>query len=546
VKVNMLDPSLFRRAILAGCANLVRFREEINRLNVFPVPDGDTGTNMSLTIQSAARQMESLRQSDSVGELAEALALGALMGARGNSGVILSQLLRGIGQGLAGRKTASKTDLARALQVGVDVAVKAVMRPVEGTILTVAKSLAQGYRLANTGDLRAALEEALRQAHSTLAKTPEMLPVLAQAGVVDAGGKGLIVFMEGILAGFKGEEIPMDSPPPPMVQGKPSVAGQSLVQPLEYRYCTEMIIKGHDLDLDDLRQRLEPMGDSLLVVGTNRVAKIHIHTNNPGAVFSVSCERGTLHDIKVDNMEDQHRDAEKGNLESASSAVQMAVEEMAYGVVAVAAGEGLARVLFSLGVHEVVSGGQTMNPSTEDLVAAIRRINAPVVYLLPNNKNIILAAEQAKGLVSEKQVAVIPTRSIPQGIAALLSFEPDISVENNIARMQASARSVQTGEITFAIRDSQLEEMSIKAGEILGLQDGKVVEKGAGVEEVVLRLLDRMVGNGGEIATLYYGAGVTQSEAVNLLERISNMYPHLELELHSGGQPIYYYIISVE
>ncbi|KKM12963.1 hypothetical protein SY88_01260, partial [Clostridiales bacterium PH28_bin88] len=435
----------------AGCGHLGAHKEEVNALNVFPVPDGDTGTNMWLTMQAAVKEMEK-SQGQSVGELAAALSMGALMGARGNSGVILSQLLRGFSHVVEGKDYLTANDLARGFQGGVDVAYKAVMKPVEGTILTVAKAFARGYQGGLNQGMRIseALGFALSQAEKTLEQTPRMLPVLAQAGVVDAGGKGLILILEGVYRSLLGLEVAGYGDT--ILRENRGQAGLptrfDLQEEITFLYCTELVVQGEHLSLNEIRQRLEPLGDCVLVVGTAQVAKIHIHTNEPGEVLNITGSYGSMHHLKIDNMRDQHQETLNGVGEPPDAGPFPPKDT---GVVAVAAGEGLVRVLKSLGADEVVSGGQTMNPSTEDLVAGINRIKAARVIVLPNNKNIILAAEQAKGLVN-KEVAVVPTRSFPQGLAAMLAYDPELPLEDNREGMTTAARRVRTGEVTFAVR----------------------------------------------------------------------------------------------
>ncbi|HHY36750.1 MAG TPA: DAK2 domain-containing protein [Firmicutes bacterium] len=555
MQLHFLEGPHLRQMLLAGAALLQEKKEEINSLNVFPVPDGDTGTNMSLTMTAAVREVEKAK--GELGSIAGALANGSLMGARGNSGVILSQLFRGFAAGLEGKVKASPLDFALALQEGVKTAYRGVMKPVEGTILTVAKEGAQAALAAarRGGDILAVLESTIRQAELTLERTPEILPVLKEAGVVDAGGKGLICILQGALLGLKGEDLAGLSLPPEAPHPVPEGTGEGQVA-LAYQYCTEFIIKGHGLDLEKIRLQLSELGDSLIAVGTGELVKIHIHTNHPGQALEIGLAQGTLHDVKIDNMAEQHREVLAAQpQEPAGSEPESAPQDTAgtgedeaedgIGVIAVALGEGIAAILESLGAERVVDGGQTMNPSTEDLVRSIEKSRYNKVILLPNNKNIILAAQQAQAL-AEKEVVVVPSKSIPQGIAALLAFDPEADLETNGREMTAAMEGIKTGEVTYAVRDSSFNGQKIRAGDILGLLDGKLSVMGKEPAEVVLKLLAEMVEDSGEILTIYYGEGVSSTAARELADRIRETYPQCEVEVYEGGQPLYYYIVAVE
>lgn len=536
-----LDALQLKKMILAGSENLAANKEAVDELNVFPVPDGDTGTNMSLTLLAAAREVEKL-ENPTMKSLAQALATGALMGARGNSGVILSQLFRGFAQVLEGNETVDAKILAKAAQNAVNVAYKAVIKPVEGTILTVAKAAARGAKEAaqKEDDCLKVLSIALSYAQQALEKTPEMLPALAQAGVVDAGGKGLCLILEGAINGLIYDNLnPADlagdtMTPASSVVAKEDVGAVSKSDSIAYRYCTEFLIKGTGLSQELIRRALEPLGDSLLVVGTDTVTKVHIHTNQPGKVLDYAIGWGTLHDIKIDNMEEQQeKKQEKAALKN-------------IGIVAVTSGEGLSEILKSLGCDVIVSGGQSMNPSTLDLVDGIRKANAKEVFILPNNKNIILTAEQAKELVDDIKVTIIPTKTFPQGMAALLAFNPEADAEENRAKMLEAINNIKSGELTYAVRDSQYNGFDIKQGEILGILEGQIVNKGENVLDVGLELVDEMIKEEGELLTLFYGNEVQREEAEAFGERIAEKYPDLEIEIHYGGQPLYYYIIALE
>lgn len=546
-----LDALRLQKMFLAGSQNLAANKDIVDALNVFPVPDGDTGTNMSLTLLAAVREVERI-QNLNIKSLSQAMATGALMGARGNSGVILSQLFRGFSQVLEGTEQVDSKALAAAAQSAVEVAYKAVIKPVEGTILTVAKAAAKGAKEAASagGDCAKVISEALRFAQAALERTPQMLPALAQAGVVDAGGKGLCLIIEGALNGLLDENL-----------ASPDLAGDTLitlpgkienkavfeaeVKELAFRYCTELIIKGNGLSQELIRRALEGWGDSLLVVGNDNITKIHIHTNNPGKVLEYAVSLGTLHDIKIDNMEEQHQERLLHGDE-----IPLSVEEIkpskAAGIVAVSVGQGLIDILKSLGADVVVSGGQTMNPSTEDLVAGIKEVNAKQVYVLPNNKNIILAAEQAAELLEDTEVVVIPSKTFPQGMAALLAFDPEGTKEDNQAKMNAALQNVRSGELTYAVRDSQYNGWEIRAGEFLGMSEGNLVAKGDSLIEVARELISEMAKEGGELLSLFYGSEVEPKEAEFLRAELAKDYPELEIEIHSGGQPLYYYIIALE
>ncbi|NMA68789.1 MAG: DAK2 domain-containing protein, partial [Desulfitobacterium sp.] len=467
----------------AGAKVLEQNKDHVDALNVFPVPDGDTGTNMNFTIQSAVKDGEKT-SGDSVGEVAAASSMGSLMGARGNSGVILSQLLRGIAKGLEGHKEINAQQLAHALQMGVDTAYKAVMRPVEGTILTVAKEVAKGAQASakTGGDPLSVLKDAYLRGEETLAKTPEMLPTLKQAGVVDAGGKGYLLIISGWIAALEGQEI-SDEPlteSAPITSEAPLMRGITQVEALEWPYCTEFLVKGKDLPVEKIRQDLTDKGDSLLVVGTEEVVKIHIHVKNPGKILDYAIQYGALHEVAIHNMLAQNEamaHSQKGEEISnpaANNPTPMVEEQEEHGVVAVAMGEGIADVLKSFGVNEVIFGGQTMNPSTENILEAVQKVNAKNVYILPNNGNIVMAARQVQDVVKDRNVIVIPTKSIPQGISALVNYNPHGTVEENTQEMEEAFPLIQSGEVTYAVRNSQYGDLEIEEGDILGLVEGEI------------------------------------------------------------------------
>ncbi|HWJ02037.1 MAG TPA: DAK2 domain-containing protein [Verrucomicrobiae bacterium] len=526
--------------LIVGSQALEKQKQVVDALNVFPVPDGDTGTNMHLTVQSAAREVSGLKN-PTVTQVAAAASMGSLMGARGNSGVILSQLFRGLAKGLEGKNVATAKDLAAALQNGVDTAYKAVMKPVEGTILTVSRETAKGAQAAakQDDDVLVVLEKALRHGLDALEKTPDLLPTLKQAGVVDAGGKGFLVILEGWIAALGGQEVqPLSVQPAPTRNIVPEVSLEEIV----FQYCTEFIVKGSKLNLDRIKGDLIDHGDCLLVVGTEDVAKIHIHTNHPGRILEYCVKLGDLHQVQIHNMREQS-EAKAHAAKEDEPVVEVPQKEI--GIVAIAVGDGLVEVFRSLGVDEIIHGGQTMNPSTEDLVSAINRVPAKQVFILPNNGNIILAAQQAKTLV-EKQVHVVPTKSIPQGIAATLAFDPEGTYEGNAEAMDNSFGSMKSGEVTYAVRDSQFDGHEISAGDILGLIDDKISLTGQEPVALTLELVDKMGGQKADLISVFYGQDVEEGTADRLADELRQRFPKSEVEVHRGGQPLYYYIISVE
>ena len=519
-----------------AAAVLAANKDQVNALNVFPVPDGDTGTNMYLTLTAAVQEAEAV--SSPLSEVALAAYTGSLMGDRGNSGVILSQFFRGLGTAWAGLDEAGPKDLARAFEAAATTAYKAVMKPVEGTMLTVARFAADGAlacaRQGNT--VETVLAAALAAARTALEKTPDMLPVLREAGVVDAGGQGVVHILEGALASLREQD-------PLLVQ---TVVDKSPLAPkdvydsgsdLAYTYCTELIVKGFNLSDETIKQKITPLGDSLLVVGGTDVIKVHIHTNNPGQVLEELLPFGSLHNIEIDNM------AEQKNQFQASPAV--AEELKPQGVVTVALGLGMKSIFEGLGADVVVSGGQTMNPSTEELLEAIAKVPAAKVLVLPNNKNIVLAAEQA-GEMADREVEVIPTTSMAQGIGAMVAFNPDTGVEDNVQAMNSAASKVTTAEITYAIRTTKLNGRDISAGDIMGLVDGELQVVGKEIDDVALKVLDQIVRPTNELITLFSGEEINQDEAESLLAVIETRFPHCDVELHQGGQPMNYYLIAID
>ncbi len=551
--LNVIQGTELKQMLQAAAQHLTNEKERVNDLNVFPVPDGDTGTNMALTITAAVKELDAL-ETDSAAKVAAAVARGSLMGARGNSGVILSQFFRGFSDGLKGISQAGGIDIARALTKASQTTYRAVMKPVEGTMLTVGREAAEAAQAA-AEDNQSALEvwnAALKVAKKTLADTPKMMPVLREAGVVDAGGDGLVCILEGALAGLKGEvavetlTVPASAPPeerkePAAVEreeGITRIDGQ-----LVNHYCTEFLIKGQSFDIEAIRGRLEPEGDSMLVVGDEELVKVHIHTDHPGKVLEYCGTLGELTDIKIDNMKLQNESITTDD--KTAEHEEPKGEPKPIGLVAVVPGAGLAEIFESLGVDVVVTGGQTMNPSTEELVAAVEQVHAHHVIVLPNNKNVIFSAQQARELV-DFPVRVIPTRSVPQGIGALMKLDPEGSLEDNVSEMEDGMRQVLTGEVTYAVRATRAGDLQIEEEDIIGLVEGKITAAGGSVSEVTLGVLNRMVDEDSSVISLYTGENQDFSEAEQFAEVVTNTFPDCEVELYHGGQPLYYYIVSVE
>jgi len=528
-----------KHLLQVGLAWLERHQQAINALNVYPVPDGDTGTNMLLTMQSACQEIQNSPLQE-VGVIAQMAAHGALMGARGNSGVILSQILRGFARGLEGLAAFDSLQLASALREGANTAYKGVIKPVEGTILTVARESADAAARAATAsrDLRYVLDQIVREARASVSRTPTLLKVLAEAGVVDAGGQGLLTLLEGMLRHLQGEQIEIDHA---LVA---AVDLHALHPDNEEGYGDDVqfIIHGEGLNVEEIRDRISAMGESALIVGDSRAIKVHVHAPDPGPAISYGASVGSLSRVIVENMQEQYQ----GFIMSKSQAPAAPEQPLSgIGTVTVTPGPGLSKVFESLGASAIVSGGQTMNPSTEDLLQAVERIPADEVIILPNNKNIVMAAEQAK-LLSEKKVEVVRTASVPQGIAALLALNYQADLETNARLMAEAIESVGTAEVTTAIRSAQIDGIQVREGETIGLINGKLEVKGASPEEVILAALARMNADECEIVTLYYGEAVDEDTAQELAAAIANAYPHQEVEVVDGGQPHYPYILSVE
>lgn len=536
MEAHMISGHDLARMLESGTARLADRYKDVDTLNVFPVPDGDTGTNMYMTMISAVREISKAADPASVGAVAEAAARGALMGARGNSGVILSQLLRGIAKGLNNMDRITGPILAQALNEGVRTAYKSVMKPVEGTILTVAREAAEeALKSAKKKSAVAnVLEDACYKGEETLNRTPGMLPALREAGVVDAGGLGWLIILQGMFTGTAVERADQPAVPPmllPAIEEKIFEAGAML----RYPYCTEVLVKGSGAD--GLKEALEDQGDSLLLVEDNGYIKIHLHSTHPGQVLETCLRYGPLISVKVENMTEQvsAQVAQKGNAE----------EKSGLGIVSVAFGDGIKRIMESLGANKVVTGGQTMNPSTGELLEAVETAGPGKVIILPNNRNIIMTANQVAGLTGKK-VYVVETRSVPQGLAALMAVIPGREPEEIIQAMAKAARQVKTGEVTYAVRDTTINGREIRKNSIIGLLDDELAVSGNDAEQTVSELLDKMISEDDEVCTLYYGDMINNEKAGNLLETMKNKFPHIEFELHRGGQPLYFYLISVE
>lgn len=565
MEITSINSKLLARMFLAGAKNLDSKKDWINELNVFPVPDGDTGTNMTMTIMSAAKEVSSLTE-PTMAELAKAISSGSLRGARGNSGVILSQLFRGFCKVIKEYDEIDVTILCEACQKAVETAYKAVMKPKEGTILTVAKGAAEkALELSDeTEDVVTFVEEVIKQAEYVLDQTPEMLPVLKQAGVVDSGGQGLVQVLKGAYDALIGKEIDYT------IEGAPTGAAPAKISAeteaeIKFGYCTEFIIVLNapmsDNEEHAYKAFLESIGDSIVVVADDEIVKTHVHTNDPGLALQKALTFGSLSKIKIDNMREEHQ--EKLIKDSQKLAAQQKAEEEAYeaaladektnnmpakemGFVSVSIGEGMNEVFRGLGVDYLIEGGQTMNPSTEDMLNAIEHVNAKTVFILPNNKNIIMAANQAVDLVEDKRIIVIPTKTIPQGITALVNYIPDHSAEENKEQMMTEIENVKTGQVTYAVRDTEIDGKTIKQNDFMGIGDKSILSVGTDLRATTLEMVDAMVDEDSAIVSIYFGSDSDEDSANELAAAIEEKYPDVEVEVNDGGQPIYYYVISVE
>lgn len=546
MKYSNVDGQLLKEMLLSGAYELENNKLLVNSLNVFPVPDGDTGTNMGATIMSAVSEIKNVKNI-TVQSIGDAAAMGSLMGARGNSGVILSQLLRGISKQLKGKTTISTKDFALALKEGVNVAYRAVMKPTEGTILTVARESAdKAIEIANSeSDFKLFMQRVYKEAASTLERTPDMLPVLKQAGVVDAGGKGLLCIYYGILKRLEDREAELNLSGTDLQETKPQTYKDIDTSDIKFGYCTEFFIKTKNADPDNFKNKILEYGDSIVVVGTEELIKVHIHTNEPGTVLNYAMSLGELSKIKIDNMREQHRSIIDEEISEVPVEVKADIIEKEYGIVTVAAGDGITGIFKDLGVDVVIEGGQTMNPSTQDILAAINSIAAKNIFILPNNSNIIMAAKQAKE-ISNKNVVVIPTKSIPQGVTAVITLNPDLGVDENDEAINKAISNVKTGQVTYAVRDTQFNDVEIKEGNILGIFNGKLIKAGEDLNHVTHELIGNMMDDDSELVTIFYGNGISEEDTSEIQSYISENYPDCDISVNYGGQPLYYYIISVE
>jgi DAK2 domain fusion protein YloV len=558
VTIRTLDGRRFAEMVFQGAAHLSNNAKAVDALNVFPVPDGDTGTNMNLSMTSGAKEVKN-NISDHIGKVANALAKGLLMGARGNSGVILSQLFRGFAKAVETKKEINSVEFAAALEAGVNTAYKAVMKPVEGTILTVAKDAARrAVEVAKKEkDIAVVMEEAVKEAKASLRRTPELLPVLKEVGVVDSGGQGLVYVYEGFLSELKGENVaerkPAEVSMEELVKAEHHKSAQSHIHTdeIEFGYCTEFMVRlepdklqKHPFSEDAFRQDLSRFGDSLLVIADDELVKVHIHSEQPGEVLTYGQRYGSLINIKIENMRQQHANIINEDRQTASNAEKLKQAEK-YGIVTIAMGSGVAELFKSIGAHAVIEGGQTMNPSTEEIVKAIESINAETVFVLPNNKNIIMTAEQAATVVSQK-VIVIPSKTVPQGMAALLAFNPSLSEEQNEKAMTAALARVKTGQVTFAVRDTTIDGVEIEKDDYMGLADNKIIVAEKDKLSVTKQLLDALIDEESEIVTMIHGEDATEEEVEAIVSYIEEAHPDVEVEVHDGKQPLYPFIFSVE
>lgn len=558
MEIKVINAETLQKMFIAGAKNLEAKKEWINELNVFPVPDGDTGTNMTLTIMSAAKEVGGIAE-PTMESIAKAISTGSLRGARGNSGVILSQLFRGFTREIKKNEVINMEVLSRACVKAVETAYKAVMKPKEGTILTVAKGMADKAceMLGESDDLVFAIDEIIKHGDFVLSQTPEMLPVLKQAGVVDSGGQGLMTVLKGAYDALLGKEIDYTLE---TVASSVNVTTDDIPMDeadIKFGYCTEFIINlNHPMPESEeksFKEFLESIGDSIVLVADEEIVKVHVHTNQPGEAFTKALTYGSLSRMKVDNMREEHHERLIKNAEK-MAAQQKADEEKAkvnepkkkYGFIAVSVGEGLDEIFRGLNVDNIISGGQTMNPSTEDILNAVDKVNAETIFILPNNKNIILAANQAESLVEDKKLIVIPSKTIPQGISAMIGFVEENSAEENKEAMIDSMSYVKTGEITYAVRDTVIDEKEIREGNIMGIGDEGILAVGEDITSTTVEMIKEMQDDDSEIVSIYYGEGVTEDEANTLAQRISEEMPELEVEVYAGGQPVYYYIASVE
>lgn len=554
--INTIDAKKLQLMFLAGAKSIEVDKEFINELNVFPVPDGDTGTNMTLTIMAAAKEVSSIDK-PTIANLAKAISSGSLRGARGNSGVILSQLFRGFTKEIEEVDEINVTVMSNAFQHAVETAYKAVMKPKEGTILTVARGGAEkaAELVSKTDDLVYFGAEVLKHMEIVLSQTPDLLPVLKEAGVVDSGGQGLLTILQGAYDALLGKKVDFEITP--IAVKRNIVIDNSSTADIKFGYCTEFIImieKEYTMDSEHVfKEYLQSIGDSIVVVSDDDIVKVHVHTNDPGFAIQKALTYGSLTSMKIDNMREEHnekliKDAEKKSqqqMEEAKVALENAPRKEV-GFISISAGEGINEIFKGLGVDYLIEGGQTMNPSTEDMLNAIDKVNADTIFILPNNKNIILAAEQAKELSEDKKIVVIPSKTIPQGITAVINFVYDKKPEENEQRMIEGMKSVKSGQVTYAVRDTSIDGKEIKQGDFMGIGDKSILSVGKEINITTLELIDCLIDEDSELVSLYYGEDITKDSANDLVSLIENKYPNIDIEVHSGGQPIYYFLLSVE
>lgn len=552
MKITTLDGTLLKKALIGGVNYLIQNKDEVNALNVFPVPDGDTGTNMSLTAKSSMKLINEVENEQSLQAIAKAAARGSLMGARGNSGVILSQLLRGFSEGLSGLEEADIAQLAQAFKKASETTYNAVMKPTEGTILTVGRETAD-FAIRNFkkyADILEFFEVIIDEANKSLARTPEKLKVLKEAGVVDAGGKGLVLILEGAYKALSGEEI-IEAQEDELLKKKAQkeIDFGKGDESIKFGYCTEFIIHTDYEDIEAFKEKLSPLGDCLLVVGGEGTGliKVHVHTNHPGKALEYALELGALQDIKIDNMRFQHKEVlfKASEVEAAKEETKEVKLDKDYSFIVVSMGEGMSEVFNSLGVDYIVEGGQTMNPSTEDLLKGVDKVSGKTVFIVPNNGNIILAAEQAEKL-SERNIIVIPTKSVPEGVAAILAFNEEATPEDNKKHMISASQDVISAQVTYAVRDTEMNGKKITKGDIIGLSGKEIVSCSKNLEEATIELIDSLMNEDVSMVTLYVGKDTVKEDSEKLLEKLEEKYGDLDIDLVYGGQPIYYYVISLE
>ncbi len=543
--IQYIDAKILKEMFVSGANNLQNHKDLVDKLNVFPVPDGDTGTNMSLTISYAMKELSKV-ENGTITEIGKALSKGSLMGARGNSGVILSQIVRGFAKSIEGKDQLNTEDLANALKNGSDTAYKAVIKPIEGTILTVVRE-SSDFAVKNykkESDLVKFFEMVIKEAKESLDRTPELLKALKEAKVVDSGGKGLVLIYEGILSALKGNFISLkDSSSNTQTISSQAQANAVNTEDIKFSYCTEFILESDKVQDTEIRDMMLKYGDSLAVVGDEGVIKVHVHTNDPGLVLQDALKFGQLVTIKIENMKIQHENIVLNAQDETASSEE--VEEKEFGFIATSMGDGLATILKEFGVDHIIEGGQTMNPSTEDFINAIDKINAKNIFIFPNNSNIIMAANQAKE-ISEKNIIVIPTKNIPQGFTALVSFNAEASVKENEEAMMNSLSLVKSGQVTYAVRDTVMNDIDVREGNIIGIAEGKLLSAGEKVEEITRDLVEKLVDEDTAIITLFYGEDVSEEDANELRDLLEEKFEDIDVELYYGGQPLYYYLISVE